>query len=317
MAAEVFEAIRRAISTEHEVGVDAVLLLKAGSMPKTSSGKIQRHACRAGFIDGSLEVVARWQSWQSTDAPQAPASGIGIDDSATTHAGNGQSVRKTATKSEAGGPADETIQTVMDHVRRVAKERAAGLAPDSNIVHLGLDSLERVEIIASLQESYGGRLPDEILPEIETVREVAAAIEQYLGVERHTRKGIPQGQEIPEEYYRFDRTQEYLQLRQKIGLYEATGMPNPFFHVHERVTNDTTQIGGRELINFSSYNYLGTSGDPAVSQAAKDAVDQYGTSVSASRLVSGEKSLHRELERAIASFVGARFDRLRRRTRHE
>lgn len=305
MADEIFEAIRRAISTEHEVGTDAVLLLKAGSMPKTSSGKIQRHACRAGFLDGSLDVVARWQSWQSSDAPQSPAIGIGIDDGAAAHAGNGQSVPKTATKSEAGGPADETIQTVMDHVRRVAKERAAGLAPDSNIVHLGLDSLERVEIIASLQEAYGGRLPEEILPEIETVREVAAAIEQYLGVERHTRKGIPEGQEIPEEYYRFDRTQEYLQLRQKIGLYEATGMPNPFFHVHERVTNDTTQIAGRELINFSSYNYLGTSGDPAVSQAAKDAVDHFGTSVSASRLVSGEKSLHRELERAIASFVGA------------
>lgn len=306
VADEVFEAIRRAISTEHEVVADAVLLLKAGSMPKTSSGKIQRHACRAGFLDGSLGVVARWQSWQATDAPQTPASGIGIESGAeAAHSGNGRAVRKTATKTDAAGPSDETIQTVMDHVRRVAKERAVGLAPDSNIVHLGLDSLERIEIIASLQETYGGRLPDEILPEIETVREVAAAIEQHLGVERHTRKGIPEGQEIPEEYYRFDRTQEYLQLKQKIGLYEATGMPNPFFHVHERVTNDTTQIGGRVLINFSSYNYLGTSGDPVVSKAAKEAIDRFGTSVSASRLVSGEKSLHRDLERGIASFVGA------------
>jgi 8-amino-7-oxononanoate synthase/acyl carrier protein len=305
VADEIFEAIRRGISTEHEVGTDTVLLLKAGSMPKTSSGKIQRHACRAGFLDGSLDVVARWQSWQSNEAPRAPASGIGVDASSeAAHAGNGRAVHKTTTKNDAGGPSDETIQAVMDHVRRVAKERATGLAPDSNIVHLGLDSLERVEIIASLQESYGGRLPDEVLPEIETVREVATAIEKHLGVERHTRKGIPAGQEIPEEYFRFDRTPEYLQLKQKIGLYEATGIPNPFFHVHERVTNDTTQIGGRELINFSSYNYLGTSGDPAVSQAAIDAIEKFGTSVSASRLVSGEKSLHRELERAIASFVG-------------
>ena len=46
------------------------------------------------------------------------------------------------------------------------------------------------------------------------------------------------------------------------------------------------------------------SGDPIVTAAAKDALDQFGTSVSASRLVSGEKTIHQELERAFADFVG-------------
>ena len=64
-------------------------------------------------------------------------------------------------------------------------------------------------------------------------------------------------------------------------------------------------IDGRELINFSSYNYLGMSGDAAVAESAKKAIDQYGTSVSASRLVSGQKTIHTELEREIADFVGA------------
>jgi 7-keto-8-aminopelargonate synthetase-like enzyme len=75
--------------------------------------------------------------------------------------------------------------------------------------------------------------------------------------------------------------------------------------VHESVTRDTTVIGGRTLINFCSYNYLGMSGDPVVSRAAQEAIDRFGTSVSASRLVSGEKTIHGELERAIADFVGA------------
>ncbi len=79
---------------------------------------------------------------------------------------------------------------------------------------------------------------------------------------------------------------------------------NPYFKVHERVIDDTTVINGRELISWSSYNYLGMSGDPAVNAAAKDAIDRYGTSVSASRLVSGEKTIHRELERAIAELAG-------------
>ena len=47
------------------------------------------------------------------------------------------------------------------------------------------------------------------------------------------------------------------------------------------------------------------SGDPVVAAAAKAAIDRYGTSVSAGRLVSGEKGLHREPEGAIADFIGA------------
>ena len=55
---EVANAIRKAISEEHEVQVYAVVLIKPGSIPKTSSGKIQRRATRAGFENGDLNVVA-------------------------------------------------------------------------------------------------------------------------------------------------------------------------------------------------------------------------------------------------------------------
>ncbi len=64
------------------------------------------------------------------------------------------------------------------------------------------------------------------------------------------------------------------------------------------------KIAGIQYINFASYNYLGLSGDPRVSLAAKQAIDKYGTSVSASRLVSGERPIHRELEGAIANIYG-------------
>ncbi|MBS2025774.1 MAG: aminotransferase class I/II-fold pyridoxal phosphate-dependent enzyme, partial [Deltaproteobacteria bacterium] len=77
-----------------------------------------------------------------------------------------------------------------------------------------------------------------------------------------------------------------------------------YFNVHERVTNDTSVIGGRTMINWSSYNYVGLSGDPHVSRAAQGAIDRYGTSVSASRVASGEKPLHRELEQELATFLG-------------
>ena len=53
-----------------------------------------------------------------------------------------------------------------------------------------------------------------------------------------------------------------------------------------------------------SYNYLGLNGDARISEAAKAAIDRYGTSVSASRVVSGERPVHRELEEALADAYG-------------
>ena len=109
---------------------------------------------------------------------------------------------------------------------------------------------------------------------------------------------------VPPEYYRFEAMPEYRRLESQLAQIHTLGVENPFFNVHERVTCDTTVIDGREMINFSSYNYLGMSGDPEITEAAKAALDRYGTSVSASRIVSGEKAIHRDLEKAIAHFVG-------------
>ena len=57
---EVTKAIRSAVA-QHELQTHAIVLLKTGSIPKTSSGKIQRHACRAGYLDGSLNSVGEYE----------------------------------------------------------------------------------------------------------------------------------------------------------------------------------------------------------------------------------------------------------------
>ena len=72
-------------------------------------------------------------------------------------------------------------QLVVEEIRRVAKKRAEGLTLDSLIVETGLDSLERMEILASLEEKFGGRFPEEILPDLETPRQLIEAVEKYLG----------------------------------------------------------------------------------------------------------------------------------------
>lgn len=54
---EISEAIRTAVSEEHGLRVETVLLLKSGTLPKTTSGKIQRRACREAFLAGELEYL--------------------------------------------------------------------------------------------------------------------------------------------------------------------------------------------------------------------------------------------------------------------
>jgi 8-amino-7-oxononanoate synthase len=80
---------------------------------------------------------------------------------------------------------------------------------------------------------------------------------------------------------------------------------SPFFRPHDGLAGAETRIAGRDLLNFASYNYLGLNGHPAVVAAAKAAIDRYGTSVSASRIVSGERAVHRDLEAALAEIYRA------------
>jgi 8-amino-7-oxononanoate synthase len=82
------------------------------------------------------------------------------------------------------------------------------------------------------------------------------------------------------------------------------GIPTPYCQVSEGMARATIRIDGREYLNFANYDFLDLASHPAVIQAAKDAIDRYGTSVSASRLISGERPIHRELEREIADFLG-------------
>lgn len=334
---EVFDAVRRAVSAEHEVGVDAIVLIKVGSIPKTSSGKIQRHACRNGYLAGSLEVVGQWSATDSQPARLATAyrvdealeapvqdeevvetrlqrgrpvvlskNGKGSSNGSNGKVGtNGRHHKNSdspvpATTLSAGGVAE----AVLEQVRQVAKERADGLTLDSPITEIGLDSLERMEILASLEKRFGGRFPEEVLPELETCREVVDAVQKHLGARPDQRPLRPANAEISPECYEFSQFPEYRRLKQNLEILTSTGIGNPYFTVHEGVTNDRTVIGGRELINFSSYNYVGMSGDPVVTKAVQAAVQRYGTSVSASRLVSGQKPVHRDLESAIAQFVG-------------
>ena len=182
----------------------------------------------------------------------------------------------------------------------------------------GLNSIEVVNLSGELENLLGRRLPPTLLLDYPTIESLAEYLvedtSEDAGPNTHKKledeaevsnsNPTTETEKIPLEYYNFDLYPEYLQLQKQLTDINATGISNPFFIPQERINNNTTVIGGRELVNYATYNYLGMCGDPFVSNAAKEAINRYGTSVSASRLLSGEKPLHQELEREIADFIG-------------
>jgi len=65
-------------------------------------------------------------------------------------------------------------------------------------------------------------------------------------------------------------------------------------------------VDGKEVLNFCSNNYLGLANHPALREAARQAIDRYGCGSGASRLISGNMTLHLELEAKIAALKGTK-----------
>lgn len=106
------------------------------------------------------------------------------------------------------------------------------------------------------------------------------------------------------EALRFDQLEKYEVLEKMSEASRLLGIPNPFYREHDGRAGATTAIDGHEYINFSSYDYLGLNGDPRLIEAAHQAIDRFGISPSASRLVAGERPIHGEFERALARHYG-------------
>jgi 8-amino-7-oxononanoate synthase len=94
------------------------------------------------------------------------------------------------------------------------------------------------------------------------------------------------------------------ELRMERAFAHKFGTKSPYFRIHDARPGARTQMGGKEIINFASYDYLGMNNDPEVAEVAREAVSRYGISASGSRHVAGERPVHRELEQGLAKHYG-------------
>ncbi|GII02776.1 hypothetical protein Pta02_47840 [Planobispora takensis] len=225
-------------------------------------------------------------------------------------------------------PAADRVQagrvksTVYEQIARIGAfpvEQLSG--PTLLVEELGFDSLMVTELRASLQKVWPELTS---LPKRPTIDQVVAAVSGALGMTQAAQPVVSQpvvsqpvvSQPVapqpvasqPEQPARptpvMETTLEsWSDLLEHREFMQGIGR-NPYFIDHQANIRDTTVVDGKELISFSSYNYLGLSGHPKVNEAVREAVERYGTSVSASRFLSGNRPLHHELEAELAALLG-------------
>ncbi len=275
----VFSAVRRALAEREGVLPQVIVLVRQNGIPRTSSGKVQRRATRSMLLAGTLDAVGR--------------SDERIDDVA----------RVLGEAADSSAPVEAWLR------RWVADELqidVGAVDATASLREYGLDSVTAVRLVTELEQVLGYRVDVSLLWREPSIRSLSRALEAgdtavariaaaSPGSRREERLVSPlPASEFP----------EHRMLQSRLEELERHGLENPYFRVHDGSTGSTASIGGRVVLNFANYNYLGLSGDARVNAAAMDAVRRYGTSVSASRIVSGERPVHQELEQELASFIG-------------
>jgi acyl-CoA synthetase (AMP-forming)/AMP-acid ligase II/acyl carrier protein len=141
--AEVAERVRRAVAEEHEAQVHEVVLIRAGSLPKTSSGKVQRHACRAAYAAGELAVVGRSGA---AAAPAAPRPALTLS-------------RGTLSALEPAERSGVLEAFLRERAAAVVGTSPDGIDPAQPLTGLGLDSLAAVELKGAVEAALELPLP--------------------------------------------------------------------------------------------------------------------------------------------------------------
>jgi amino acid adenylation domain-containing protein len=134
-AERVIAAIRQQVSRAHDVPLSAVVLVAPHTIPKTSSGKLRRGACRSDFLDARLEPVAEWR------APDLEAEA----------AGRGNETDEAAARAVETWLREQIATTLAWKPDEIEKDRP--------LLQYGLDSLRAVQLAQAIEQKFGVDLP--------------------------------------------------------------------------------------------------------------------------------------------------------------
>jgi amino acid adenylation domain-containing protein/thioester reductase-like protein len=158
--AELAEAVRRAVAVEHGVQLAELVLIKPLSVPRTSSGKIQRFAAKQGYLQGTLAEVGRWSAFaeQTTLAGQTPAPAP---------------INLSLPSTPAIYTPSPLEQFIAERIAATLKLPVSRIDRHEPFANFGLDSVQTVNLSAELEKHLGQKLSATLLWDFPTIAELA------------------------------------------------------------------------------------------------------------------------------------------------
>lgn len=184
---DVVETMRQAVAEQHELQIYAVVLVKIGSIPKTSSGKLQRRACREGYLTGTLNVIGEWTNTTLDNG----TSGVAGLASATpnpqldkdTLANNGRHIREELLVTEPAQRQALLEDYISEKIATALRLSLARLNAQQPLNSLGIDSLTAMELKTLLEEELKVEVPITIFLQEPTIAQFATQLlDQLTGI---------------------------------------------------------------------------------------------------------------------------------------
>ena len=200
----------------------------------------------------------------------------------------------------------QVVLTELEQVRRGGRGR---LTTHSVIADSGIDADRFLDAIGRLEGRYGMRFHASWLTGIRTCGDLIERVAEHMfdaadRAESASLRPAGSARAKPPAAASDEPWPECRALEDRFAALDAAGLESPFLLANESVAGRVATIRGREMISFTSFDYLGLAGHRDVKQAAKDAIDRFGCSASASRMVGGNNTVLDDLDAELAAFIG-------------
>jgi 8-amino-7-oxononanoate synthase len=204
---------------------------------------------------------------------------------------------------------------VIDELARVRPRGAQQpLTPGMTLVEAEVDPIGFLDAVNRIEGRYQMRFCEEWLAGIRTCGDLIECIADHMfdsadrvaapATQAETRLPTRAMPRVADEAAAGEIFPECAALEERLAALDVAGLDDPFLLANEQVRKRVARIDGRDVISFTSFDYLGLAAHPDVARAAKEAIDRFGTSASASRMVGGNNTLLDALDEELASFLG-------------
>jgi amino acid adenylation domain-containing protein len=173
-------AVREAVADVHELGVHEVVLLGPGAIPKTSSGKIQRHACRIGYIERTFELRAPAREVSADAQPDRALPGESGSVATELIAVSTRLSRRDLSGMAPSDRARALERYLVGEISQVLGTRGEHVDPTRPVTHYGFDSIMAVGLRNRIELDLGVVVPSAMFLEAPSISQLVPLLDELV-----------------------------------------------------------------------------------------------------------------------------------------